>query len=98
MNNLFNYFKCESKDCRLPSPSGSLSRKVLSSMIRAVNDSISMKATEWSDGLSDGTKQEPYVKLSSEDKARIGNYAVTLGTSAAIRHFQSEFPLQNGRW
>ena len=33
-----------------------------------------------------------YVKLSSEDKAWIGNYAVTYGTSAAIRHFQTEFP------
>ena len=43
MNNFFNNFKLkrESKDCRLPSPSSSL-KKVLPSMIQAVNDSISV--------------------------------------------------------
>ena len=30
--------------------------------------------------------------MSSKDKARIGNYAVTHGTSAAIKHFHTEFP------
>ena len=38
-NNLFNYSKLkrESKDYRLPSPSGPLSKKVLPSMIQAAN-------------------------------------------------------------
>ena len=43
-------------------------------------------------GLSNDTKRGPYVKLSSKNKARIGNYAVTHGTSAAIRHLENEFP------
>ena len=43
-----------------------------------------------------GKKRGPYIKLSPKDKALIANYAVTHGTSAAIRHFQSEFP--NLKW
>ena len=89
MNNyLFKYFKREASP---PSPSGPLSQKMPSSMIQAANDSVSSVVSTAGDG-SDGKKRGPYVKLSSEDKARIANYAVTHGTSAAIRHFQTEFP------
>ena len=87
-NNLFKYFK---REASLPSPSGPLSQKMPSSMIQAANDSVSSVVSTAGDG-SDGKKRGPYVKLSSEDKARIANYAVTHGTSAAIRHFQTEFP------
>lgn len=96
MNNLFNYFKCgSSKESSLPSPCGPLSKRVPPSMIQAANDSIVLTAAKGigcSDGLSSGKKRGSYLKLSPKDKARIGNYAVTHGTSAAIRHFQSEFP------
>ena len=87
-NNLFKYFK---REASLPSLSGPLSQKMPSSMIQAANDSVSSVVSTAGDG-SDGKKRGPYVKLSSEDKARIANYAVTHGTSAAIRHFQTEFP------
>ena len=86
-NNLFKYFK---REASLPSPSGPLSQKMPSSMIQAANDSVSSVVAEGNG--SDGKKRGPYVKLSSKDKARIGNYAVTHGTSAAIRHFETEFP------
>ena len=95
-NNLFNYFKRESS---LPCPSGPLSKTVPSAMIQAANDSVLsvISAAEGSlEGsapeCSDGKKRGPYVKLSSKDKARIANYAVTHVTTAAIRHFQTEFP------
>ena len=91
-NNLFNYFKRESS---LPCPSGPLSKTVLSAMIQAANDSVSsvISTAEGSaPECSDGKKRGPYIKLSSKDKARIANYAVTHGTTAAIRHFQTEFP------
>ena len=91
-NSLFKYFKRESTLGSLPSPSGPLLQKIPSSLIQAANDSVlSVVSTAEGDG-SNGKTQGPYVKLSSKDKARIGNYAVTHGTSAAIRHFQTEFP------
>ena len=91
-NSLFKYFKHESTLGSLPSPSGPLSQKMPSSLIQAANDSVlSVASTAEEDG-SDKKKRGPYQKLSSKDKARIGNYAVTHGTSAAIRHFQTEFP------
>ena len=65
-NNLFKYFK---REASLPSPSGPLSQKMPSSMIQAANDSVSSVVSTAGDG-SDGKKRGPYVKLSSEDKAR----------------------------
>jgi len=52
-------------------------------MIQATNDSVlSVVSTAEENGCRDGKKQGPNVNLSSKDKARIGNYAVTHGTSA----------------
>ena len=64
MNNLSNYFKCESEDCRLPSSSGFLSKKVSLSMIQAVNAYFSERngIERW---LSDGTKRGPYEQTPS---------------------------------
>jgi len=51
-------------------------------MIQAANDSVlSVVLTAEENGCHDGKKQGPYVKLSSKDKARIENYAVTHGKS-----------------
>jgi len=51
-------------------------------MIQATNDSVlSVVLTGEENGCCDGEKREPNVKLSSKDKARIGNYAVTHGMS-----------------
>ena len=65
-------------------------------MIQAAIDSVlSVVSTvegNGSDSGSKGKKRGPYVKLSSKDKAQIGNYAVTHGTSAVIKHFHTEFP------
>ena len=36
------------------------------------------------------------MKYSPKEKARIGNYAVQHGTSAALRHYNKEFP--NLKW
>jgi len=81
-NNLFNYFKRE-REFSLPSPSGHLSHTMPSSMIQATNDSVlSVVSTAEENGCHDGKKQGPNVKLSSKDKAQIGNYVVTYGTSA----------------
>ena len=84
-DNLFKYFKHKSE---LPSPNSPLSQKMPSSMIQAANDGVlSVVSTH-----SEGKKRGLHVKLSSKDKARIGNYAVTHGTSAAIKHFHTKFP------
>ena len=64
-------------------------------MIQAANDSVLSvisTAERSASECSDGKKSSPYIRLSSKDKARIANYAVTHGTTAAIRHFQAEFP------
>ena len=37
-------------------------------------------------------KRGIYQKYSGKDKARIGNYAAVNGMSAAIHHFEKEFP------
>ena len=99
-NNLFNYFKRESS---LPCPSGPLSKTVPSAMIQAANDSV-LSVISTAEGssegssegsapeCSDGKKCSPYIKLASKDKARIANYAITHGTTAAIRYIQTEFP------
>ena len=88
-DNLFKYFKRKSD---LPSPNGPLSQKMPSSMIQAANDGVLSVVSTVEGNGSEGKKRGPYVKLSSKDKARIGNYAVTHGTSAAIKHFHTEFP------
>ena len=92
MNDLFKYFERESKreserESKLPSPSGPLSKKVLPAMIQAANDVV--KGME----RNDRTKRGPHVKLLSKDKARIGNYALTHGKSAAIGIFELNFPV-----
>ena len=95
-NNLFKYFKRE-REFSLPSPSGHLSHTMPSLMIQAANDSVlSVVSTAEENGCRDGKKRGSYAKLLSKDKARIGNYAVTHGTSAAIRYYQTEFP--NLKW
>ena len=86
---LFKYFKCKSD---LPSPNSPLSQKLSSAIIQTANDSVLSVISTVEGNGSDGKKRGPYVKLSSKDKARIGNYAVTHGTSVAIKHFHTEFP------
>ena len=64
-----------------------------SAMIQTANDSVLSVVSTVEGNGSNGKKQGPYVKLSSKDKAWIGNYTVTHGTSAAIKHFTLSFPI-----
>ena len=88
MKSLFHYFKRESV---LPSPTGPLSKEVPATAISAANKEVveCLKHSEDEDGVK---KRGAYQKYSGTDKARIGNYAAAKGTSAAVRHFEKEFP------
>ena len=95
---LYNYFKPASV---LPPPDGPLSKIVPSSSIQAANEAVQAI-------LPDGTaaagpkpsknskKRGTCMKYSPKEKARIGNYAVQHGTSAALRHYNKDFP--NLKW
>ena len=37
-------------------------------------------------------KRGPYKKYTATEKAKIGNYALQNGTTAALRHFRMNFP------
>ena len=82
----------------LPSPEGPLSHEVPSSSIQAANKSVSaIFESEVATGSEAGVgtkkgKRGTYEKHSPEEKAKVGNYAVLHGTSAAIRHFKSKHP------
>ena len=42
--------------------------------------------------VSIGSKRKPYLKLTDEQRATIGHYAMEHGTVNAIRHFKGDFP------
>ena len=91
---LYNYFK---PACVLPPPDGPLSKIVPSSSIQAANEAVQAI-------LPDGTaaagpkpsknskKRGTYMKYSPKEKAKIGNYAVQYCTSAALQHYNKDFP------
>ena len=78
-----------------------MAKIVPSSSIQAANEAVQAI-------LPDGTaaagpkpsknskKRGTYMKYSPKEKARIGNYAVQHGTSAALRHYNTDFP--NLKW
>jgi len=90
MKSLFHYFK---RDSLLPSPTGPLSKEVPATAISAANKEVMdcLKQSSAED-QKEVKKRGTYQKYSGKVKARIGNYAVLNGPSAAVRHFQSKFP------
>jgi tellurite resistance protein len=88
---LYNYFKPASV---LPTPDGPLSKIVPSSSIRAANEAVQaiLPAGTATKPSKNSKKRGTYQKYSPKEKARIGNYAVQHGTSAALRHYSKDFP------
>ena len=80
----------DTSDCRtgqystdnLPDPAGPLSSDLPPSVIAAANDAVASACQ-----TTRQKKRGPYVKLSSEVKAKIGKYASENGDSSAARHF-----------
>ena len=96
MTGLYKYFKPTkpSSGSQLPEPDGHLSITVPSTSIVAANQEVSkVLATEKSASGSSGSKQcGTYAKYTPKQKATIGNYSISHGTSAALRYFKAEFP------
>ena len=82
------YFKPLLKRSSLPSPNGELSHIIPSSSIAAANQEVSKVLSAISAPVTRGN----YAKFTPKQKAAVGNYAVLHGTSAALRHFKTEFP------
>ena len=93
MTGLYKYFKPTkpSSGSQLPEPDGQLSMIVPSTSIVAMNQEVSkVLPTEKS---ASGSKQlGMYAKYTPKQKAKIGNYSILHGTSAALRYFKAEFP------
>ena len=89
--NLFKYFKSSSSSPQiaLPSPNGPLSHEVPSTAISAANKEVEEVIA--SDSIVT-KKRGSYQKYTGKQKATIGNYALTNGTSAALRRYAAEFP------
>ena len=87
MKSLYHYFKSNSP---LPCPNGPLSREVPAIAISEANKEVTkvLKDSEDKDGVK---RRGAYQKYTPKDKAIIGNYAVMHGTSAALRHFKTNF-------
>ena len=66
----------------LPDPTGPLSSAVPSSSIVAANEAVAH--VHQAVGQK---KRGPYLKISNENKAKIGKYASENGQSSAVRHF-----------
>ena len=78
----YKYFKPTNKSI-LPSPEGPLSREIPLSHTEFANKKVTkVLSTELK-------KRGVYMKYSHN--ARVGNYALLNGTSAAVRHFQESF-------
>jgi len=75
----------------LPSPTGPLSKEVLSSAISCAKTEV-MAVLKNSEDKSGVKRRGTYQRYSGKERARIGNYAVAHGTSAVLNHFISEFP------
>ena len=88
MKSLYHYFK---RDSLLPSPTGPLSKEVPATAISAANKEV-LECLKHSEDEKGAKKRGTYQKYSGDIKAKIGNYAAVNGTSAAIRHFKSDFP------
>ena len=88
MKSLYHYFKCDSL---LPSPTGPLLKEVPTTVISAANKEA-LECLKYSEDEKGANKRGTYQKYSGDIKAKIGNYAAVNGTSAAIRHFKSDFP------
>ena len=86
---IYSYFKpVNNLSLQLPAPQGPLSMKVPSSSIEAANK----KVLEQSSTSHENKKRGSYNKYSPQEKAKISNFAVQHGTSAALRHFKEDFP------
>ena len=83
------YFK---RSNPLPSPEGPLSMKVSSSSIQAANNKVEEAMSQESSTTAGNKKRGPYKKYTATEKAEIGNYALQNGTTAALRHFRTDFP------
>ena len=91
---LFKYFKPLSRSS-LPDPNGKLSRTIPSSSIAAANQEVSQILAAGGDKdpqSASSTTRAPYAKFTPKQKATVGNYAVSNGTSAALWRFKTEFP------
>lgn len=86
---LHRYFKPSPKGSKsdLPSPFGPLSKNVPSSSIESANNYVRDVLT-----TMEHSRRGTYQKYTAKDKARIAEYAIHHGTSAAVRHFSKEFP------
>ena len=91
MSRMKSLYHCFKRDSVLPSPTGPLSKEVPATAITAANKEV-MKCLKHSEDEKGVKKRGTYQKYSGKDKARIGNYAAANGTSAAIHHFEKEFP------
>ena len=86
---LLGYFKlCRKDSCQisLPNPTGPLSEKVDSAAIEEANKEVTAVI------VSTGSKCQPYLKLTDEQRATIGRYAAEHGTVNAICCFKGGFP------
>ena len=85
---LFKYFK---RNSPLPFPNGPLSREIPATAISAANDEV-MKALKTAEDDKGVKRREMYQKYTDTAKAKIGNYALMHGATAALRHFKDRYP------
>ena len=100
MSGLLKYFKPLSRST-LPDQNGKFSRTAPSNSITVANQEASTilvvaggnncKDSAQSIATS-STTRGPYAKFTPKQKATVGNYAVSNGTSATLWHFKTEFP------
>ena len=78
---LLKYFKIEKRGLLLPYPSGSLNQQLSSTVIEEANKEVTAVL------CVDPVKRQPYLKISSEQKAIIARYPANHGIFNAIRQF-----------
>ena len=65
--------------------------KVASSSIQAANNKVEEAMSQESSTTAGNKKRGPYKKYTATEKAKIGNYALQNGTTAALRHFRKDY-------
>ena len=84
---LLKYFKPCTSEILLPDSNSPLSDKVDNTAIEEANTEVTAALAS----ASAGSKRVPYLKLTPEQKAIIGKYAMEHGIVNAIRRFQGIF-------
>ena len=91
---LLKYFrkKEEARCQKLPDPCGPLGQEVGEKLTEEANREVALVLESQAKSSTRGsTKRDPYLKVTSEQKAIVAKYAAEHGVARAIRKFSKEF-------